>query len=107
MLAAPGRRAGSGGAGQAGSDAATGDSGGRAMSAIAPVLEGRNLTKHFWLKRGPGPFGRRLPVNAVDNVSVRLDAGKVTALVGESGAGKTTVGRLLAKIIKPDAGSIL
>jgi peptide/nickel transport system ATP-binding protein len=46
-------------------------------------------------------------VHAVDNVTVRLDAGKVTALVGESGAGKTTVARMLAKIIKPDAGDVL
>jgi peptide/nickel transport system ATP-binding protein len=46
-------------------------------------------------------------VHAVDRVSVRLDAGKVTAVVGESGAGKTTVARLLAKIIKPDEGEIL
>src|SRR5207244_9646361 len=48
-----------------------------------------------------------VPVRAVDRVSVRLDAGKVTALVGESGAGKTTVARLLAKIIKPDTGEVL
>jgi peptide/nickel transport system ATP-binding protein len=46
-------------------------------------------------------------VHAVDRVSVRLDAGKVTALVGESGAGKTTVARVLAKIIKPDEGQVL
>ena len=72
-----------------------------------PVLEGRNLAKYFWVKQGRGPFAKRAPVQAVDNVSVRLDAGKVTALVGESGAGKTTVARLLAKIIKPDAGQIL
>jgi peptide/nickel transport system ATP-binding protein len=72
-----------------------------------PILEGRNLTKYFWLKRGRGPLARKLPVHAVDNVSVRLDAGKVTALVGESGAGKTTVARLLAQIIRPDAGQVL
>ncbi|HSS93902.1 MAG TPA: ABC transporter ATP-binding protein [Candidatus Dormibacteraeota bacterium] len=72
-----------------------------------PVLEGRGLTKYFWVKKGRGPFARREPVHAVENVSVRLDAGKVTAVVGESGAGKTTVARLLAKIIKPDAGEIL
>jgi peptide/nickel transport system ATP-binding protein len=76
-------------------------------SATTPVLEGRNLTKYFWVKQGKGLLARRQPVHAVDNVSVRLDAGKVTALVGESGAGKTTVGRLLAKIIKPDRGQIL
>ena len=78
------------------------------MNALAAaVLEGRNLSKHFWLKQGRGPFARRIPIRAVDNVSLRLDAGKVTAVVGESGAGKTTVARLLAKIIKPDSGQIL
>jgi peptide/nickel transport system ATP-binding protein len=78
------------------------------MNAVAaPILEGRNLTRYFWLKQGRGPFARKLAVRAVDNVSVRLDAGKVTALVGESGAGKTTVARLLAQIIKPDKGQVL
>jgi peptide/nickel transport system ATP-binding protein len=77
------------------------------MNAVTPVLEGRDLTKYFWVKQGRGPLARRVPVHAVDRVSVRLDAGKVTAVVGESGAGKTTVGRLLAKIIKPDEGELL
>jgi peptide/nickel transport system ATP-binding protein len=77
------------------------------VSTTTPVLEGRDLTKHFWVKKGRGPLARRVPVNAVDRVSVRLDAGKVTAVVGESGAGKTTVARLLARIIKPDAGQVL
>src|SRR6202521_2220489 len=57
--------------------------------------------------QGHGPLARRVPVHAVDKVSVRLEAGKVTAVVGESGAGKTTVARLLARIIKPDAGQVL
>ncbi len=77
------------------------------MSADTPVLEGRDLTKYFWVKQGRGPFARRVPVHAVDRVSLRLDKGKVTAIVGESGAGKTTVARLLAKIIKPDKGQVL
>ncbi len=72
-----------------------------------PVLEGRNLTKYFWVKQSRGPFARRLPVHAVDNVSVKLDERRVTAFVGESGAGKTTVARILARIVKPDAGSVL
>ena len=77
------------------------------MSAVAtPVLEGRNLTKYFWVKQGRGPFARRSPVRAVDNVSLGLDAGKVTAIVGESGAGKTTVARILARIIQPDKGEV-
>lgn len=77
------------------------------MNAPAPVLEGRDLTKYFWVKQGRGPLARRLPIHAVDRVSVRLDVGRVTAVVGESGAGKTTVARLLAGIIKPDKGQVL
>ncbi|HEY1455702.1 MAG TPA: ABC transporter ATP-binding protein [Candidatus Dormibacteraeota bacterium] len=77
------------------------------MSATTPVLEGRDLTKYFWVKPGRNPLGRRIPVHAVERVSLRLDAGKVTAVVGESGAGKTTVARMLAKIIKPDSGEVL
>jgi peptide/nickel transport system ATP-binding protein len=75
--------------------------------ATSVVLEGRDLTKSFWVKQGRGPLARKARVHAVEAVTVRLDAGKVTALVGESGAGKTTVARMLAKIIKPDAGEIL
>ena len=77
------------------------------MSPVTPVLEGRELTKSFWVKQGPGPLARKARVHAVEAVTVRLDTGKVTALVGESGAGKTTVARMLAKIIKPDAGEVL
>jgi peptide/nickel transport system ATP-binding protein len=76
-------------------------------AAAVPVLEGRGLTKSFWVKQGRGPFARKARVHAVEDVSVRLDAGKVTAVVGESGAGKTTVGRLLARIIRPDGGEVL
>jgi peptide/nickel transport system ATP-binding protein len=78
-----------------------------AAVATVPVLEGRNLTRYFWVKQGRGPFARKAPVHAVDNVSIALDAGRVTAIVGESGAGKTTVARILAKVIEPDQGSVL
>ena len=77
------------------------------MSAGTPVLEGRNLTKSFWVKQGRSVFARKAPVHAVDNVSVRLNERTVTAFVGESGAGKTTVARMLAEIVKPDAGTVL
>jgi peptide/nickel transport system ATP-binding protein len=77
------------------------------VSTATPVLEGRELTKSFWVKQGRGPFAQKTRVHAVEAVTVSLDAGEVTALVGESGAGKTTVARMLAKIIKPDAGEVL
>jgi peptide/nickel transport system ATP-binding protein len=80
---------------------------GTSVTQAAAVLEGRDLTKSFWVKRGRGPLARKARVHAVEAVTVRLDAGTVTALVGESGAGKTTVARMLAKIIKPDAGQVL
>src|SRR6266513_1451955 len=78
-----------------------------ASTPVVPVLEGRELTKSFWVKPGRGLLARKARVHAVEGVTVRLDPGKVTALVGESGAGKTTVARLLAKIVRPDAGEVL
>ena len=72
------------------------------------VLEGRNLTKHFTAARGPrGRFGKRPPVRAVEEVSLALRAGTVTALVGESGCGKSTVARLLAQVYPATSGEVL
>src|SRR5450631_2364629 len=107
LLASPRRCESACGAGPTGSRCRGGPRAMNAVTPVTPVLEGRDLTKYFWVKQGRGPLARRVPVHAVDRVSVRLDAGKVTAVVGESGAGKTTVGRLLAKIIKPDEGELL
>ncbi|TMD88382.1 MAG: ABC transporter ATP-binding protein [Chloroflexi bacterium] len=76
------------------------------VAPVRAVLEGRGLTKSFWVKQGRSLLARKTRVHAVEDVSVRLDAGRVTALVGESGAGKTTVARLMAKIIRADAGEL-
>ena len=69
------------------------------------LLEVEGLVKHFVAERSL--FGRALAhVKAVDGVSFSLEAGKTLALVGESGCGKSTVSRLVLRLIEPDAGTI-
>jgi peptide/nickel transport system ATP-binding protein/oligopeptide transport system ATP-binding protein len=72
----------------------------------APLLQVRNLVKHFVARRSLA--GRALEVvRAVDGVSFDLRAGETYALVGESGCGKSTVGRLVLRLIEPTSGSVL
>lgn len=69
------------------------------------LLEVKGLVKHFVAQRSL--FGRALAhVKAVDGVSFTLEAGKTIAVVGESGCGKSTVSRLVLRLIEPDAGSV-
>jgi len=65
-----------------------------------PLLEARNLRKTFPVS---GADSRRV---AVDGVSLHLDAGETLAIVGESGCGKTTLARMLMRLIEPDSGEI-
>jgi len=69
------------------------------------LLEVKGLTMHFPIRRG---LLRRLSgyVRAVDGVSFELYSGETLGLVGESGCGKTTVGRTILRLYKPTAGSI-
>lgn len=62
-----------------------------------------NLVKHFLLGRS-GFTRRRLLLKAVDEVSFSIDRGEILGLVGESGCGKTTIGRLLTKLEKATSG---
>ena len=72
---------------------------------VTALLEVENLVKHFVAERSM--FGRPTAyVKAVDGVSFRVDAGKTLALVGESGCGKSTVSRLVLRLIEPDAGQL-
>jgi peptide/nickel transport system ATP-binding protein/oligopeptide transport system ATP-binding protein len=69
------------------------------------LLEVKNLVKHFVAERSL--FGRPTAfIKAVDGVSFHVDAGETLALVGESGCGKSTVSRLVLRLIEPDAGSV-
>ena len=71
-----------------------------------PVLEVENLRVYFPIRKG---IFKRVAshVKAVRDVSLRLYAGKTLALVGESGCGKTTVGKTILRLLDATAGSIL
>jgi peptide/nickel transport system ATP-binding protein/oligopeptide transport system ATP-binding protein len=74
--------------------------------AAAPLVEVRDLVKQFPIRGGV--LQRTIAnVQAVDGVSFTIRRGETLGLVGESGCGKTTVGRLLLRLIDPTAGSIL
>ncbi|MCL2591070.1 MAG: ABC transporter ATP-binding protein [Betaproteobacteria bacterium] len=74
-------------------------------SSNPPVLEINKLAVHFPVKKG---LLRRTAgwVRAVDGVSLRLEAGRTLALVGESGCGKTTVGRAILQLTPPTKGEM-
>lgn len=83
--------------------AATGDLPAR-VKAGAPLLSVRGLTKHYLIKAGiHGPHGA---VRAVEDVSFDVFPGETVGLVGESGCGKTTVGRLILRLEEATAGDI-
>ncbi|WP_298275001.1 ABC transporter ATP-binding protein [uncultured Bradyrhizobium sp.] len=72
---------------------------------MTALLEVDGLVKHFVAERSV--FGRPTAhVKAVDGVSFTVEAGKTLALVGESGCGKSTVSRLVLRLIEPDAGRV-
>ena len=68
------------------------------------LLEVRDLKTSFAVQRGS--FGKAL-VKAVDGVSFDVHEGEVLALVGESGCGKTTVGRSILNLVTPQSGEVL
>jgi peptide/nickel transport system ATP-binding protein/oligopeptide transport system ATP-binding protein len=75
------------------------------VAARQPLIEVRDLVKHFPIHGGV--LQRTVAnVQAVDGVSFDIFRGETLGLVGESGCGKTTVGRLLLRLIEPTSGSI-
>jgi peptide/nickel transport system ATP-binding protein len=72
---------------------------------IEPLLSVQHLTKHF--SAGGGLRGKPGTVRAVEDVSFDIYPGETLGLVGESGCGKTTVGRLILRLEEPTSGRIL
>lgn len=68
------------------------------------LVEVRNLKMYFPVRTGT--FGTK-PLKAVDGVSFHIGAGETLGLVGESGCGKTTVGRTLLRLYKPTGGEFI
>ena len=69
------------------------------------MLEVKNLKVHYPV-RGGLFSGARQHVKAVDDVSFNIGPGETLGLVGESGCGKTTLGRAIVKLVEPTAGSV-
>lgn len=70
-----------------------------------PILEVKQLKKYYPIVAGV--FRRQVgDVKAVDDVSFKIAAGEILGLVGESGCGKTTIGRTVMHLIKPTSGTI-
>ena len=68
------------------------------------LVEVNDLKQYFPIKTG---FGKTIPLKAVDGVSFAIKSGETLGLVGESGCGKTTVGRSLLQLYKPTGGDVI
>ncbi len=68
------------------------------------LVEVKNLKKYFY--QGGGPFKKKDAIKAVDDVSFSIQRKEILGLVGESGCGKTTCGKLILRLMNPTEGSI-
>ena len=75
------------------------------MAEQTKLLEIKDLKKHFSIKGGG--FRNKQTVKAVDGVSLHIFKGETLGLVGESGCGKTTLGRTIIRLYEPTSGSII
>lgn len=71
-----------------------------------PLIEARELVKEFRLPGGWLTSSKKT-VRAVDGVSLHINPGDVFGLVGESGCGKTTLGRMMLRLIEISSGQVI
>jgi oligopeptide transport system ATP-binding protein len=71
-----------------------------------PLLRVENLVKHFEIRGGPLGLAKVGAVRAVDGVSFDVRAGETLGLVGESGCGKTTLGKVILRLLPATAGEV-
>jgi len=74
-----------------------------------PLLQVRDLVKHFPARKGllQGILSEKLEVHAVDGVTFVIRESETFGLVGESGCGKSTTGKLIVRLLQPTSGSII
>ena len=77
------------------------------MSTNGALIEVEHLKQYFPIRQGIVFMHEVANVHAVDDVTFTLIEGETLGLVGESGCGKTTVGRSIIRLLKPQAGQVL
>jgi peptide/nickel transport system ATP-binding protein len=75
------------------------------MNTTEPIMQLKNISMIF--KKKKGLFGKTTEAGAVVDVSLDINPGEIIALVGESGCGKTTLGKVITGILKPTKGEII
>ncbi|CAN5822368.1 ATP-binding cassette domain-containing protein [soil metagenome] len=70
------------------------------------LLEATDLRRFYKVRTGRGPFAAKAVLRAVDGVSLTIEAGRTLGLVGESGCGKSTTGKLVLGLIPASSGTV-
>ncbi|MEK7687416.1 MAG: ATP-binding cassette domain-containing protein, partial [Pseudomonadota bacterium] len=73
---------------------------------MTALLKAIDLRREYRVQTGRGPFAAKAVLRAVDGVSFEIEAGRTLGLVGESGCGKSTTGKLALGLIPPTSGTV-